>query len=85
MNQVFHPCYRHDRRREAMLPAAVVVAILSIAMSSSTSRADSQVRRFWGNEALWGYWEFGDDYLPKRDWKIVSVSHEAQNRGRHRT
>ena len=61
-----------------MLPAAVVVAILSIAMSSSTSRADSQVRRFWGNEALWGYWEFGDDYLPKRDWKIVSVSHEAQ-------
>ncbi len=39
--------------------------------------AEPHVRPFWGTEALWGYWEFGGDYLSKRDWKIVAVSQEA--------
>lgn len=39
----------------------------------SASAREAKVRPFWGNEALWNFWEFGADYISKRDWKIVSA------------
>jgi F5/8 type C domain len=63
-----------DRRRPARAVAAV--ALLS-ALCVSAGAAESRARPYWGDEALWGYWEFADDYIPKKDWKIVSVSQEG--------
>ncbi|MDB5358241.1 MAG: putative alpha,2-mannosidase, partial [Phycisphaerales bacterium] len=55
--------------------AALAVAI-SLAGQTSFA-AENNVRPFWGNEALWGYWKFDADYISKRDWKIISAPKES--------
>ena len=65
-----------DRLLINLVPT-LMTAIFAATVCRSSLGAESQVRRFWGTEALWGYWEFGSDYLAQRDWKLVSVSHEA--------
>ncbi|HWE98122.1 MAG TPA: hypothetical protein VG269_29525, partial [Tepidisphaeraceae bacterium] len=45
-----------------------VGAVVLLAGLAAGARGD--VRPIWGGESLWGYWEFGNDYVPKGDWKI---------------
>jgi hypothetical protein len=59
------------------LAAVLASAILLPTVGDRGFAAEHRVRPFWGNEAMWGYWEFENDYVPKQDWKIVAVSHEA--------
>jgi hypothetical protein len=76
MNKVLGTCAAPARLPAGLVPA-LIAAILATAVCPAAFGAESQVRPFWGTEALWGYWEFAGDYLCKRDWKLVSVSHEA--------
>ena len=62
------------RRWKGVLSLAVVA--LAWAGTAGVS-AEPRVRPVYGDEALWGYWAFENDYLPKHDWKIVSVSQEG--------
>jgi hypothetical protein len=48
-----------------------------LGLAGSLAGAEEKVRPIWGGEAMWGYWEFGDDYVSKKDWKIVSVNQEG--------
>ncbi len=56
---------------------AVLFAVTMVLAIASPLLAEYKVRPFWGGEALWNYWEFEDNYVPKKDWKIVSVSQES--------
>jgi hypothetical protein len=60
--------------------ASFLVVVVLVAAAASGLAAEHKVRPFWGNEAMWGYWEFEDQYVLRKDWKLVSVSHEAAER-----
>ena len=55
----------------------LAVSAALLLLGGSPLAAEPRVHPFWGNEALWGYWEFENDYVPRKDWKIVSVSQES--------
>ena len=70
------------RMAHARPPAALsffvrLVALGAFACSIPTGFAADRVRPTWGGEALWGYWEFGGDYIPNNDWKVTAVSHDG--------
>ena len=60
-----------SRIRLALVPAILLAA------STHGLSAEHRVRPTWGNEALWGYWTFENDYVPKGGWKILAVSQEG--------
>ena len=69
-----------DIRRVKPSAISLVAAILFAAFvlpAQTAFTAESHVRPYWGSEALWGYWKFGGDYVPKRDWKIVAATQEG--------
>src|SRR3981081_2656519 len=55
----------------------VLSLILAIGAASVSEAQEYRQRAFWGNESLWGYWEFDKDYLPKQDWKILAPGQEG--------
>jgi hypothetical protein len=63
-------------RSKTFRPAALAAVVLLL-LGGAHLAAEPRVHPFWGNEALWGYWEFETEYVPKKDWKIVSVSQES--------
>jgi len=55
----------------------VLSLILAIGAASLSEAQEYHQRAFWGNETLWGYWEFDKDYLPKHAWKISGAPPEG--------
>ena len=66
-------CFLKNASRMLSVMAAAGLALACYASFA----AENRVRPFWGDEALWGYWEFDSDYIQKKDWKIVSVNQEG--------
>jgi hypothetical protein len=69
-------CVCSKTRMGGVASYLVAIAALFLAFGPALAGAP-HIRPFWGDEAMWGYWEFEADYLPKTKWKIVSVSQEA--------
>src|SRR5260221_12481996 len=64
----------------AILTAATFLFVLQAPWSASaapTAAGDSCSRPIWGGESLWGYWEFGSEYLPKHQWKLLTAVEEG--------
>jgi hypothetical protein len=55
----------------------VLSLILAIGAAFVSEAQEYRQRAFWGNETLWGYWEFDKDYLPKHSWKISGAPQEG--------
>ena len=60
-------------RQRALACAALLLMLTCVSLGASEYR----VRPTWGNAAMWGYWEFENDYVPRKDWKILAVSQEG--------
>ena len=61
-----------------MRPALNLCCTLLLLTAGATVFADQyHSRPTWGDDALWGYWEFNNDYVPKHNWKLVSVNQEG--------
>ncbi|MCY3021079.1 MAG: chitobiase/beta-hexosaminidase C-terminal domain-containing protein [Planctomycetota bacterium] len=67
--------------RPSRTMAVMVAAVLSVACCSGLA-SEYRVRPFWGNAAMWGYWEFENDYVPRKDWKLT-VSTEGPGEREH--
>ncbi|HET6248186.1 MAG TPA: chitobiase/beta-hexosaminidase C-terminal domain-containing protein [Tepidisphaeraceae bacterium] len=57
----------------SILYSLALLFLISLPATRKAFAAEDGVHPYWGNEAMWGYWQFRDDYVPKRDWKIVSA------------
>ncbi|HZZ71366.1 MAG TPA: chitobiase/beta-hexosaminidase C-terminal domain-containing protein [Pirellulales bacterium] len=74
---IFAIRFRARRCSLAWLLLAVAGSCAVAQTAPAAAPAARQIRPTWGSEALWGYWRFGNDYVPKRDWKIVSATSEG--------
>src|SRR4051812_5127578 len=64
----------------AILTAATVLFLFPAPRAASAAppaAEDSRSRPVWGGEFLWGYWEFGSEYLPKHRWKLLTAVEEG--------
>ncbi|HEY3322400.1 MAG TPA: chitobiase/beta-hexosaminidase C-terminal domain-containing protein [Planctomycetota bacterium] len=61
---------------------SLVIVTLALADFSGWA-AEPRIRPTYGDDSLWGYWEFENDYVPKKDWAIVSVSQEGPGDREH--
>jgi len=61
-----------------MKPASTLCCTLLLLMAGATVLADEyRSRPTWGDDTLWGYWKFNNDYVPKQNWKLLSVNDEG--------
>lgn len=68
---------RPHRLRTAVAVATFLAAAGTTPAAPAADEEAHRVRPTWGNEALWDYWKFGDDYLPKTGWRVVPGAPEG--------
>ncbi len=61
--------------------AALLVPLCAVAQAedkpASQTASVYRSRPTWGDDSLWGYWEFNNDYVPKDQWELLSVNEEG--------
>ncbi|MGD0090392.1 MAG: chitobiase/beta-hexosaminidase C-terminal domain-containing protein [Planctomycetota bacterium] len=76
-----HSVFRTAADAWIALGCCVVAGVLTLVCPGS-SASEYRVRPFWGNAACWNFWEFENDYIPTKDWKIT-VSTEGPGEREH--